>query len=64
MPPLAIGRRRHDRLGLALATLLVGAVPAVGQELDPGAYTVAPINLNVFVAATTLSRGDIAFDPA
>jgi hypothetical protein len=34
------------------------------QELEPGAYAVAPVGLNVVVVANTFSFGDIAFDPS
>lgn len=39
-------------------------MPAVAQELEPGAYAVAPKGLNVLVIANTFSFGDLAFDPA
>ena len=41
--------------------------PAVGsgaQELEPGAYTAAPVGLRVVVIANTFSFGDISFDPS
>ena len=45
--------------------LLVSTAARVdAQELEPGAYAVAPKGLNVFVAANTFSFGDMAFDPA
>lgn len=45
--------------------LAAGLVPAAGaQELEPGAYAVAPRGLNVLVLANTFSFGDLAFDPA
>jgi hypothetical protein len=52
-------------LKLVLAGLLVGTVTAAGaQELEPGAYAVAPVGLNVIVVSNTLSIGDLAFDPS
>jgi hypothetical protein len=36
---------------------------ALAQELEPGAYAVAPRGMNVFVASTASSFGDVAFDP-
>jgi Putative MetA-pathway of phenol degradation len=48
---------------LVAAVLLLSA-KAVAQELEPGAYSVAPVGLNVVVVADTLSFGDVAFDPA
>ena len=46
-------------LGLAVLT-----PRAEAQELEPGAYAVAPKGLNVLVIANTFSFGDLAFDPA
>jgi len=40
------------------------AARAGAQELEPGAYAVAPRGLNLFVVANTFSFGDLAFDPA
>jgi hypothetical protein len=34
------------------------------QELEPGAYAVAPVGVNVVVVANTLSKGDLTFDPS
>jgi hypothetical protein len=34
------------------------------QELEPGAYAVAPVGVNVVVVANVFSFGDIAFDPS
>ena len=48
----------------ALALFVSTARPAAAQELEPGAYAVAPKGLNVFVLANTFSFGDLAFDPA
>lgn len=47
-----------------LALGVTVARPAAAQELEPGAYAVAPKGLNVFVLANTFSFGDLAFDPA
>ena len=45
--------------------LLVSTAARAGaQELEPGAYAVAPKGLNVFVAANAFSFGDLAFDLA
>jgi hypothetical protein len=38
--------------------------PAAGQELEPGAYTVSPVGLNVFNAGYVFNTGDINFDPS
>jgi hypothetical protein len=52
-----------------IATLVVlhvlwsaGTVHA--QDLLPGAYVPAPVHFNVFTATTSVSFGDLAFDPA
>jgi hypothetical protein len=34
------------------------------QELEPGAYAVGPVGVNVVVVANTLSGGDLTFDPS
>lgn len=47
-----------------LALGVTVARPSAAQELEPGAYAVAPKGLNVFVLANTFSFGDLAFDPA
>ncbi len=67
-------RLRHARVAsarpwparAALAWVLaLGFVPLAGaQELDPGAYAVAPIGVNVFILTNSSSFGDLAFDPA
>ena len=37
---------------------------ATAQELEPGAYTVSPVGLNVFTAGYTFNTGDLTFDPS
>ena len=37
---------------------------AAAQELEPGAYAVAPVGMNVLVLANAFSKGDLAFDPS
>jgi hypothetical protein len=44
--------------------LSVSGMPAVGQELEPGAYLVSPVGVNVVGVTNTLSTGDVAFDPS
>ena len=50
---------------LALLTLLGIALsgPASAQELEPGAYTVSPVGVNVFNLGYVLNDGDVTFDP-
>ena len=51
-------------LTLLAARLLLAAPAAVGQELEPGAYSPAPTGYNIAVLAASHSAGDVAFDPA
>ena len=45
--------------------VLCGPAASSGaQELEPGAYTAAPVGLRVVVIANTVSFGDISFDPS
>jgi hypothetical protein len=44
-------------LGFVLVSL-----PATGQELEPGAYTVSPVGVNVFNLGYVFNTGDVAFD--
>jgi outer membrane putative beta-barrel porin/alpha-amylase len=37
---------------------------AAAQELEPGAYSVSPVGINLFNAGYTFNRGDVNFDPA
>src|SRR5262245_41698434 len=45
-------------LGISLS------LPAVAQELEPGAYTVSPVGINVFSVAYAFNDGDLTFDPS
>ena len=51
------------RLAIAAALMHV-AVPAIGQELEPRAYSVSPLGTNFAVIAVARSSGSISFDPA
>lgn len=48
---------------LAIA-VLSGGRAAAAQELEPGAYTVSPVGVNVVGAAYALNKGDVSFDPS
>ena len=37
---------------------------AGAQELEPGAYTVSPVGVNLFNAGYTFNTGDVTFDPS
>jgi hypothetical protein len=43
---------------------LLVAAQAFGQELEPGAYSPAPVGMNIAVVALTYSTGELAFDPS
>jgi hypothetical protein len=49
---------------IAMLVTFAGGSVAAAQELEPGAYDVAPVGVNVVTAAYTFSHGDIGFDPA
>ena len=52
-------------IGSLLALRLDGnRAIALAQELEPGAYAVAPVGVNVFVVSNSFNFGDVAFDPA
>jgi len=46
----------------ALVALAAGRLAA--QELEPGAYSPAPVRMNILVLADTFSTGDLNFDPS
>jgi hypothetical protein len=52
------------RCALGCWIILTAAHAAYAQELEPGAYAVGPVGVNVVVVANTLSRGDLTFDPS
>jgi hypothetical protein len=51
-------------LSIWLAVTALSGSVAGAQELEPGAYAVAPVGVNVVVVANILSKGDLAFDPS
>ena len=44
--------------------LFLCALPSTAQELEPGAYSVSPVGVNILVASYNFSGGDVTFDPA
>ena len=56
--------RRSCQALVAALCLCVSAHRAGAQELEPGAYTVSPVGINLFNAGYTFNRGDVNFDPA
>jgi Putative MetA-pathway of phenol degradation len=69
LPPLprgdyGVGRRPLLTLVMAAVILLLGgAAPTIAQELEPGAYSISPVGVNILVLSNNLSVGDLAFDP-
>lgn len=59
----AAARWLRPGLVLAAAVLAPGA-PASAQELEPRAYSNAPVGMNFFVAGYGYSGGGVAFDPS
>lgn len=51
-------------MALLLASLPVFATGALGQELDPRAYTPVPVNGNLVISALTYQKGDVLLDPS
>jgi len=56
-------RLRGATLVAASALCLFGA-NAAAQELEPGAYTVSPVGVNLLNAGYTFNSGDVNFDPS
>jgi hypothetical protein len=52
------------RLRWTWALLWAFALPSEAQELEPGAYSVSPVGLNIFLVTYSWSGGDLTFDPA
>src|SRR5687767_10985592 len=48
----------------ATFALLLTAVCASAQELEPGAYWPIPTGLNIVTAVNNFNWGDVAFDPS
>jgi outer membrane putative beta-barrel porin/alpha-amylase len=49
---------------LTVLLLVVLTPPLDAQELEPGAYTVSPVGINVLNLTYGLSTGDVTFDPS
>ena len=49
---------------VSLGALLVLALPSVGQELEPAAYKIVPVGMNIFQVGYILAVGDVNFTPA
>jgi Putative MetA-pathway of phenol degradation len=44
--------------------LLVSVLSVSGQELEPGAYSVSPVGVNILVLTNNFQGGDVTFDAA
>lgn len=55
---------RHFTRWLLAGAALAAAHLARAQELEPGAYSPAPVGMNIIVLADTFSTGDLNFDPS
>ncbi len=51
-------------VAFGVGAVLFCALPMAGQELEPAAYKVVPINVNLFQAGYILAVGDVNFAPA
>ena len=59
---VSFGRLRRLLTAFA-ATLITGVSTASGQELEPRAYSVSPVGVNIIVVTNNFSGGDLNFDP-
>jgi hypothetical protein len=59
---LVLAARRRTSIAVALG-LLLAAVPAAAQDLDPRAYARAPINSTVAITGFAFSSGSVLTDP-
>lgn len=57
--------RTLPRIVVRLAAIAAaGALPCLGQSLEPRAYSPSPVGMNFVVADFSNSRGDLVFDPS
>jgi outer membrane putative beta-barrel porin/alpha-amylase len=56
-------RSRGALAVIALIGIFLSA-PAKAQELEPGAYTVSPVGINVLNVGYVFNSGDLTFDPS
>ena len=53
-----------QRLAALVLLGLVVSFPATAQELEPGAYTVSPVGINLLNVGYVFNHGDVTFDPS
>ena len=66
-PRRLVGPRAFTPFQIATLVLVYGFWPAAmgyAQDLLPGAYVPAPVGFNVITATSSVSIGDLSFDPA
>jgi len=51
------------RIIIGFISFSTWVVPAAGQELEPGAYSISRVGVNIVVVANNFSGGDVSFDP-
>jgi hypothetical protein len=61
---LPLGMRCRSHMALLLLLWPTTVTVADAQDLIPGAYTPAPVGINVITTTATFNKGDIAFDTA
>jgi hypothetical protein len=66
MRQMAFGVARSFAFLVGLAMLLTAGAASdlAAQELEPGAYTVSPVGINVFNVGYVFNTGDVNFDPS
>jgi len=47
-----------------IGVVLLSAWMVRAQELDPGAYSISPVGVNILVLTNTFNSGDLDFDPS
>src|SRR5262245_51220214 len=61
---MSINRAAPGALLLLLAAITASPSRAFAQELEPGAYTVSPVGINVLNLSYVFNSGDVNFDPS
>jgi hypothetical protein len=60
----AVRRRTNRRASLVLLSLVVASTTAHAQQLEPRAYSPAPVGINFLGLGTLYSSGDVVTDPS
>ena len=51
-------------IALAVCALVAGMAPARAQDIEPRAYSNAPVGVNFLIAGYVYTRGGLSFDPS